>query len=85
MTDDTPDDDVDAALFVGPETDMAGSIAIRLNFRFRFVFGRTEETFSLWESDSFPAKTELRVVFLLEKVYNLLCFLPTIIVVFFAE
>ena len=46
-----------------PEVDagppeMTGSMAIRLNFRFRFVFGRTGETFSPCESDSFPAAVD---------------------------
>ena len=50
-TGETPE--VDA---VPPE--MTGSMAIRLNFRFRFVFGRTGEMFSPCESDSFPAAAD---------------------------
>ena len=56
-------------VFVGATDDAddtAGSIAIRLNFRFRFVFGRIGETFSLWESDSL-AGTDVRAEFLQRK------------------
>ena len=61
------DDSVD--VFVGTTDDAddtAGSMAIRLNFRFRFVFGRMGETFSLWESDSL-AGTDVRAEFLKRK------------------
>jgi hypothetical protein len=43
-------------------------MAMRLNFRFRFVFGLTVETDSLCESDSFPAGAEIREEFL-RKLY----------------